>query len=67
MADHAQRRSEIATEIAQLHRQQNDAIQDATFLGNHSLGDSYAARARRIADLLSELGLLNEKRSVPAD
>lgn len=70
MAEHAQRRSKIIAEIAQLHRQQNDAIEDAVFLGNHSLSgltDTYAKRARRIADLLSELALLNEKHSVHAD
>jgi hypothetical protein len=67
MADHAQRRSEIATEIAQLREQQNDAIQDATFLGNYSLGNNYGERARRVADLLSELALLDEKHSVQAD
>ena len=67
MADHAHRRSEIATEIAQLRKQQKNAIQDATFLGNDGLGDDYSERARRITQLLSELALLDEKPSVAAD
>jgi hypothetical protein len=67
MADHAHRRSEIATEIAQLRKQQKNAIQDATFLGNDSLGDDYSERARRITQLLSELALQDEKPSVAAD
>jgi hypothetical protein len=33
MADHAQRRSEITTEITQLCKQQREALEDATFLG----------------------------------
>ena len=67
MADHAQRRSEITTEITQLCKQQREILEGATFLGSNARGNGYAERARRIVKLLSELVTLEDSFSVRSD
>jgi hypothetical protein len=67
VADYSQRRLEIADEIAQLGEQQRQFVQNASVMGRRKGDAKYAERARRIAQLLTELISLEETYSVRAD
>jgi hypothetical protein len=67
VADYSQRRLEIADEIARLGEQQRQFVQNASVMGRRKGDAKYAERARRIAQLLSELIFLDEAYSVRAD
>jgi hypothetical protein len=67
VADYSQRRLEIADEIARLGEQQRQFVQNASVMGRRKGDAKYAERARRIAQLLSELISLDEACSVRAD
>jgi hypothetical protein len=61
MADPTKRRAEILKEIIELGRLQKVAIQDAKLREGNPLWDpAYDERARRIAQLVSELVDLDE-------
>ena len=56
MADPTKLRDEILKEITELGKLQKEAIEDATFMGHTTTGDSaYEERARHISRLVSEL------------
>jgi hypothetical protein len=67
MAHYSGRRSEIADEIARLDKQQREFVHNASVMGRRRGDSQYAERARRIAQLLSELVSLEETYSVRAD
>ena len=67
VADYGKRRLEIADEIAQLGEQQRQFVQNASVMGRRKGDAKYAERARRIAQLLTELISLEETYSVRAD
>jgi hypothetical protein len=67
MAHYDGRRSEIADEIDRLDKQQREFVHNASVRGGRRGDSQYAERARRIAQLLSELVALEETYSVRAD
>jgi len=66
MAHYSGRRSKIADEILRLNEQQREFVQNASVMGKRKGDSRYAERAKRIAQLLTELVASEETYSVQA-
>jgi hypothetical protein len=67
MVHYSGRRSKIADEILRLNEQKREFVQNGSVTGRRRGDSRYPERAKRIAQLLTELVALEETYSVQAD